>query len=343
MELWQRFTHRARRSILLAHDEATAARRRQIGVEHLLAGLARMGEGVAIEALGWLGVDLGALYEDLHRRSGRGPEERAPGEELGFTPEAQRVLQRAYELSRERDDRHIGTEHLLLALVEEPQGSASDRLRRYGVTFERVVEAIETVQQEHGSRGAPPRTESGRREPSVQALQETLQEARAALAGIGRRLLEATELLAEVERLPEASDAREPETGSENMTRQVLSSERIPPAVGPYSQAVRAGELLFCSGIVGLSPATGKLVEGEFEAEVRQVLDNLRTLLADCDSGLEHVVKTTVFLTDLAQFAELNGIYAEYFPQDPPARSAVQVAALPLGARIEVEAIALVP
>lgn len=332
MELWQRFTHRARRAILLAHDEATAAHQRQIGAEHLLAGLARMGEGVAIEALGRLGVDLGALYEDLHRRSDRGPEEREPDEEVSFTPEAQRVLQRAYELSCERDDRHIGTEHLLLALVEEPQGSASDLLRRYEVTFERVVEAIDAVQQERGRRG-----------PSVRALQETLQEAREALAGIGRRLLEATELLAEVERLPEESDAREPETGSENMTRQVLSSERIPPAVGPYSQAVRAGELLFCSGIVGLAPATGKLVEGEFEAEVRQVLDNLRTLLADCDLGLEHVVKTTVFLTDLAQFAELNGIYAEYFPQAPPARSAVQVAALPLGARIEVEAIALVP
>ena len=241
MELWQRFTHRARRSILLAHDEATAARRRQIGAEHLLAGLARMGEGVAIEALGWLGVDLGALYEDLHRRSGRGPEERAPGEELGFTPEAQRVLQRAYELSRERDDRHIGTEHLLLALVEEPQGSASDRLRRYGVTFERVVEAIETVQQEHGSRGAPPRTESGRRS-RVQALQETLQGARRC----GHRTATARGHRAAGRggAPSEASDARARDRGED----QAGAVERAHPARGgavfPGRARGRAGILL---------------------------------------------------------------------------------------------------
>jgi len=123
--------------------------------------------------------------------------------------------------------------------------------------------------------------------------------------------------------------------------KSVLSSQRIPPAVGPYSQAVRAGDFFFCSGIVGLSPETGSLVAGGLEAEVRQALDNLSALLEDIGSGLHSVVKTTVFLADMADFAAFNDIYAEYFPTDPPARSTVQVAALPLGARIEVEAIVL--
>ncbi len=123
--------------------------------------------------------------------------------------------------------------------------------------------------------------------------------------------------------------------------KQVLSSDRIPPAVGPYSQAVRAGEFIFCSGIIGLSPDTGKLVEGEFADEVRQVMNNLRTLLEDCGSDLSRVVKTTVFLADIAQFPVFNEIYGEYFGDAPPARSTVQVAALPLGARLEVEAIAI--
>ena len=125
------------------------------------------------------------------------------------------------------------------------------------------------------------------------------------------------------------------------MDRSALSSQRVPPAVGPYSQAVRTGDLIFCSGIIGLSLDTKALVEGGLEAEVRQVLQNLAALLEDLGSSLRAVVKTTVFLADLGDFAAFNQIYAEYFPTDPPARSTVQVAALPLGARIEVEAIAL--
>ena len=125
------------------------------------------------------------------------------------------------------------------------------------------------------------------------------------------------------------------------MNKRALSSDRVPPAVGPYSQAVRAGDFMFCSGIVGLSPETGSLVEGGIEAQVRQALENLSALLEDLGSSLAAVVKTTVFLADISDFPVFNGIYAEYFPSDPPARSTVQVAALPLGAGIEVEAIAL--
>ncbi|MFP4248877.1 MAG: Rid family detoxifying hydrolase [Armatimonadota bacterium] len=125
------------------------------------------------------------------------------------------------------------------------------------------------------------------------------------------------------------------------MTREILSSERIPPAVGPYSQAVQAGEMIFCSGVIGLDPETKTLVQDSFDAEVRRVLDNLTMLLEDCGTGLHHVVKTTVFLADMRQFATFNEIYAEYFTDEPPARSTIEVAALPLGAQIEVEAIAL--
>ncbi|NLO05769.1 MAG: RidA family protein [candidate division WS1 bacterium] len=125
------------------------------------------------------------------------------------------------------------------------------------------------------------------------------------------------------------------------MDRQVLSSDRIPPAVGPYSQAVRAGELIFCSGVIGLDPETKKLVDGALEDEVRRVMDNLRTLLEDCGSSLDNVVKTTVFLVDMGQFQAMNGVYAQYFGDEPPARSTIQVAALPLGARVEVEATAI--
>lgn len=110
------------------------------------------------------------------------------------------------------------------------------------------------------------------------------------------------------------------------MDRQVLSSDRIPPAVGPYSQAVRAGELIFCSGVIPLDPETGKLVQGGFEDQVRRVMENLGMLLEDCGSSFGSVVKTTVFLADMAQFPILNGIYAEYFSDAPPARSTIQVA-----------------
>lgn len=130
-------------------------------------------------------------------------------------------------------------------------------------------------------------------------------------------------------------------SGSETMKKQVLASERIPPAVGPYSQAVRVGDMIFCSGVIGLDPETKSLVQDSFDAEVRRLLDNLTMLLEDCGSSLESVVKTTVFLADMRQFATFNDIYAEYFGAEPPARSTIQAAALPLGAQIEVEAIAL--
>lgn len=120
-----------------------------------------------------------------------------------------------------------------------------------------------------------------------------------------------------------------------------IHSEQAPQAIGPYSQAVRFGDFIFCSGQIPLDPATMQLVDGEIEAQTHQVLTNLAHVLEAAGSSLSRVVKTTVFMQDLGEFTRMNGVYAEYFPTQPPARSTVQVAALPRGARIEIECIAL--
>jgi 2-iminobutanoate/2-iminopropanoate deaminase len=125
------------------------------------------------------------------------------------------------------------------------------------------------------------------------------------------------------------------------MNREIIATDQAPGAVGPYSQAVRAGDLVFTAGQIALDPATGQMVEGGIEAQARQALTNVSAVLEAAGTSLANVVKTTVFLADMGEFKAMNGVYAEFFPDAPPARSAVQAAALPLGARIEVEAIAV--
>ena len=120
----------------------------------------------------------------------------------------------------------------------------------------------------------------------------------------------------------------------------VIATGRAPAAIGPYSQAVRSGPFLFCSGQIPLDPASGQLVEGGIEAQTVQVLDNLTALLAAAGLTLGDVVKTTVFLVTMDDFPAMNEVYARYFDEDPPARSTIGVAALPKGARVEIEAIA---
>jgi 2-iminobutanoate/2-iminopropanoate deaminase len=115
-----------------------------------------------------------------------------------------------------------------------------------------------------------------------------------------------------------------------------------PPAAGPYSPAVRAGDWLVLAGQVGLDPATGAMVEG-VENQARQVLANIRAILADCGASMADVAKTTVFVTDIADFAKVNAVYAEAFGDHKPARSTVQVAALPGGAQVEIETWAHLP
>jgi 2-iminobutanoate/2-iminopropanoate deaminase len=124
------------------------------------------------------------------------------------------------------------------------------------------------------------------------------------------------------------------------MAARAVATEKAPRAIGPYSQGIVCAGFLFLSGQVPIDPATGQLVRGTIEEEVARVLENLRGVLEAAGSGLERVVKTTVYLTDLADFEAMNAVYARYFGNNRPARSTVQVAALPRGARLEVEAIA---
>jgi 2-iminobutanoate/2-iminopropanoate deaminase len=120
----------------------------------------------------------------------------------------------------------------------------------------------------------------------------------------------------------------------------VVATGRAPAAIGPYSQAVRSGSFMFCSGQIPLDPASGQLVEGGIEAQTAQVLDNLTALLAAAGLTLGDVVKTTVFLVSMDDLPVMNAVYARYFDEDPPARSTVGVAALPKGARVEIDAVA---
>jgi len=124
--------------------------------------------------------------------------------------------------------------------------------------------------------------------------------------------------------------------------REVLVPDKAPKAIGPYSLGIRSQGFVFASGTIGIDPKTGKMVPGGVEAETRQALLNLGNILESGGSSLSQVVKTTVFLVDIGEFARMNQVYAEFFPEDPPARSTVQVAALPGGAQVEVEAIAAV-
>ena len=123
------------------------------------------------------------------------------------------------------------------------------------------------------------------------------------------------------------------------MTKLAISSDSAPAAIGTYSQAVRSGDLVFLSGQIPLDPATMEFVEGDFEARARQVFDNLRAVAEAAGGDLSNVVKLTVFLTDLANFATVNTVMEEYFAQPFPARAAVGVASLPKGADVEADAI----
>lgn len=123
--------------------------------------------------------------------------------------------------------------------------------------------------------------------------------------------------------------------------RKVIHTEKAPKAVGPYSQAISTGHLLFTAGQVGLDPRTGKLVEGGIKEQTRQAMENLKAVLAEAGTDFSKVVKTTVFLQDMKTFADFNQVYGSYFPSEPPARSTFQVGALPLGAMVEIEMIVL--
>jgi 2-iminobutanoate/2-iminopropanoate deaminase len=124
------------------------------------------------------------------------------------------------------------------------------------------------------------------------------------------------------------------------MPKKAIHAAGAPKAIGPYSQAIRSGRLVFCSGQLALDPKSGALVEGDIRIQTRRVMDNLAAVLGAADAGWADVVKTTIFLTDLRDFDAVNAVYAEYFHGVAPARATVQVAALPKGGAVEIEAVA---
>ena len=125
------------------------------------------------------------------------------------------------------------------------------------------------------------------------------------------------------------------------MQQTRIHTDHAPAAIGPYSQGISVGDFIFCSGQAGLDPATGKLVEGDVQGQARRTLENLQGVLTAAGTDLAHVVKTTVFLADMADFKAMNEVYATYFPGTPPARSTIAAKALPLGALVEIECIAV--
>jgi 2-iminobutanoate/2-iminopropanoate deaminase len=127
------------------------------------------------------------------------------------------------------------------------------------------------------------------------------------------------------------------------MTREAISTTNAPSAAGAYSQAIVAGDLVFCAGQIPLDPATGEMLSGTIEEQTERVLRNLGAVLDAAGVGFADVAKTTVFLADMGDFPAMNGVYAGFFPDPPPARSTIQVGALPRGARVEIEAIARRP
>jgi 2-iminobutanoate/2-iminopropanoate deaminase len=128
----------------------------------------------------------------------------------------------------------------------------------------------------------------------------------------------------------------------EDMKKKVIQTEKAPRAIGPYSQAIQAGNFLFLSGQIPLDPKTGELVKGDIRQQTQQVLENIKGMLESQKLGMEDVVKVTIFLRNIGDFNQVNEVYGTYFPSSPPARSAIGVAALPRDADIEIEAIALI-
>ena len=126
-----------------------------------------------------------------------------------------------------------------------------------------------------------------------------------------------------------------------SLNKKSISTEHAPAAIGPYSQAISTGSMVFISGQLPIDPAQGKLIDGTISARTHQILRNIEAIAKEAGGDLTGVVKTTIFLTDMKDFQEVNTVYASYFPATPPARSTVQVAALPLGSNIEIEAILL--
>ncbi len=275
MELWQRFTGRARRAILIAHDEAQQMHVHLIGTEHLLLGLIRLGEGVASDVLRGLGADLDGLRADLRRNVDMGSEQE-PTSEITFTPESQRVLKLAYEQARELGDHHIGTEHILLGLAREGRGAAFRTLRRHGVDAGRVRQMI--MQMARGPAGG---AETG----EVADAQEPGETP--ALDEFSRDL---TELAAEGVLDPVVGRGKELERMVQILCRRTKNNPCLIGDAGVGKTAIAEGlaqrivsedvpELLAGRRLVALDLASlvaGTKYRGEFEERMKRVMEEIR-------------------------------------------------------------------
>lgn len=123
--------------------------------------------------------------------------------------------------------------------------------------------------------------------------------------------------------------------------KEIISTSKAPSAIGPYSQAVKVGNMLFISGQIPIDPKSGNIIDGDIKEQTKRVLENIKGILESIGANLSNVVKTTVFMVDLSEFSDMNEVYKEYFSENPPARSTIQVSALPRNVRIEIEAIAI--
>lgn len=126
------------------------------------------------------------------------------------------------------------------------------------------------------------------------------------------------------------------------MERKIIQTNKAPGAIGPYSQGVQAGNLLFISGQIPINPETGELVIGTIEEETKQVLENFKAIVEEGGASLKDVIKTTIFIKDMEQFGAINGVYGQYFTQNPPARATVEVARLPKDVNVEIEGVVLI-
>lgn len=127
------------------------------------------------------------------------------------------------------------------------------------------------------------------------------------------------------------------------MSKEIIRTDHAPGAIGPYSQAVRAGNTVYCSGQIPLDPMTGDLVTGEVGVQTERVMENLKAVLTAAGSGMEDVVSCTVYLVDMGDFAAMNGVYGRYFPSNPPSRATVEVSGLPRGVAVEISCVAVLP
>ncbi|MCD5405640.1 MAG: RidA family protein [Desulfotomaculum sp.] len=126
------------------------------------------------------------------------------------------------------------------------------------------------------------------------------------------------------------------------MLKEIISTDKAPAAIGPYSQAVKAGNFMFISGQIPIDPSTGNVIDGDIKAQTKQCLKNLEAICQSAGLTLDNVVKTTIFITDMSKFPEVNEVYGSFFKENPPARACVEVSALPKGVQVEIEAVVAV-